>query len=163
MLIACDHVLLRSALGGILGNLKSGRGLFGEEATQKFARTALDTVETQLKEVSDEIKAGEGATAVKSSDKAKRMEMEKPSYSPEEKWNIILTGGSEPLELTVRPTMSTEKLLTVWANENGVEARDYQLVVRGGTSWKTGPVDLKSTVGESGIMDGLNVLVERAE
>ncbi|EKX47540.1 hypothetical protein GUITHDRAFT_152020, partial [Guillardia theta CCMP2712] len=68
-----DTKQVASALGGILGNLKSGRGLFGEEATQKFARTALDTVETQLKEVSDEIKAGEGATAVKSGDKAKRM------------------------------------------------------------------------------------------
>jgi hypothetical protein len=54
-----------SAIGGLLGNLKSGRGLFGEEATQKVARQALEIVEEQVLEVAQEIRAEEGATKVK--------------------------------------------------------------------------------------------------
>ena len=54
-----------SAIGGVLGNLKSGRGLFGEELTQKVARQAMDIVEEQVLEVAQEIREEEGATQVK--------------------------------------------------------------------------------------------------
>jgi hypothetical protein len=57
--------MLHRALGGLLGNLKSGRGLFGEETTQKYARQALEIVEEQVLEVAREIREEEGATQVK--------------------------------------------------------------------------------------------------
>ena len=44
------------AIGGVLGNLKSGRGLFGEEMTQKYAKQALEVVEDQVLEVAREIR-----------------------------------------------------------------------------------------------------------
>ena len=58
-------LVLHRALGGLLGNLKSGRGLFGEETTQKYARQALEIVEEQVLEVAREIREEEGATQVK--------------------------------------------------------------------------------------------------
>ncbi len=44
--------ILHSAIGGVFRNLKEGKGLFGSEATQGFARTVLTTVEQQVQEVS---------------------------------------------------------------------------------------------------------------
>ena len=52
------------AIGGVLGNLKSGRGLFGEEVTQKYAKQALEIVEEQVLEVAAEIREEEGAKKV---------------------------------------------------------------------------------------------------
>ena len=105
------------AIGGLLGNLKSGRGIFGEEATQKYARMALETVEEQVLEVAKEIREEEGATKVKKSDKTtKTASPTKPAYSKEDKWDVIMTGsGGEPLEVSVRPTSQVRLLLKAWS------------------------------------------------
>ena len=47
-----------------MGNLKSGRGLFGEEVTQKYAKQALELVEEQVLDVAAEIREEEGAKKV---------------------------------------------------------------------------------------------------
>ena len=58
-MLTCDN----RAIGGLLGNLKSGRGVFGEEMTTKYAKQALNVVEEQVLEVAREIREEEGAKA----------------------------------------------------------------------------------------------------
>ncbi|KAJ1470945.1 hypothetical protein T484DRAFT_1845870 [Baffinella frigidus] len=109
------------ALGGLLSNLRSGRGVFGEEATKKVARQALDVLEDQVMEVVGEIRSDAPAKSIKRADSATKMAVEegppaKPVYSSEDKWDLRL--ASDPatsLEVTVRPTQKAKLLVKAWA------------------------------------------------
>mmetsp|Transcript_42775 Transcript_42775/g.83679 ORF Transcript_42775/g.83679 Transcript_42775/m.83679 type:complete len:175 (-) Transcript_42775:23-547(-) len=150
------------AVGGVFNNLKSGKGLFGAEMTQKFARKAIDTVEDQLAEVSEEMKADIPAKKIRAADKAVKSAAPppKPEYTAEDKWSVTVqeVGDGEPMEVTVRPTQKASLLLKAWCGDNGADPADCELVVRGNT-WKTGTVDLSQEIGETGIVDGFTVLV----
>lgn len=151
------------AIGGVLGNLKSGRGLFGEEMTQKYAKQALEVVEDQVLEVAREIREEEGATQVAKSDKTtKQAAVAKPTYTKDDKWDVIMTGASgEPLEVSVRPTSRVGLLLKAWASENGGDSVDYQLEIKSGTSWVAGVANPESLIGDSGVLDGLEVTISK--
>jgi len=147
----------------VLGNLKSGRGLFGEEMTQKYAKQALEVVEDQVLEVAREIREEEGATQVAKSDKTtKQAAVAKPTYTKDDKWDVIMTGASgEPLEVSVRPTSRVGLLLKAWASENGGDSVDYQLEIKSGTSWVAGVANPESLIGDSGVLDGLEVTISK--
>lgn len=42
------------AIGEVFNNLKSGKGLFGAELTQKVTRQAMDKIEEQIAEVEED-------------------------------------------------------------------------------------------------------------
>mmetsp|Transcript_49941 Transcript_49941/g.124609 ORF Transcript_49941/g.124609 Transcript_49941/m.124609 type:complete len:175 (-) Transcript_49941:143-667(-) len=150
------------AVGGVFQNLKSGKGLFGEELTKKYARKAIETAEEQLAEVSEEMRAEEPAKKIRKSDQAVKSAAPppKPEYTEEDRWSVTVaeTGGGSPLEVTVRPTQKASLLLKAWCGDNDVDPNDCEMVVRGNT-WKTGVVDLSDKIGETGIVDGLTVTV----
>jgi hypothetical protein len=164
---AFAHITMQyiRAIGGLLGNLKSGRGIFGEETTTKFAKQALNVVEEQVLEVAREIREEEGADKVtKSKQVSKPAAPSRPTYSKEEKWDVVLTGpGAEPLEVSVRPTSRVGLLLKAWAAENGGDSVDYQLEVKSGTSWVSGIANAESLIGDSGVIDGLEVVITKIE
>ena len=157
--LTCDN----RAIGGLLGNLKSGRGVFGEEMTTKYAKQALNVVEEQVLEVAREIREEEGAQQVKKSDKAvKAATIERPQYTKDDKWDVVLTGpGAEPLEVSVRPTSRVGLLLKAWATEYGGDSVDYQLEVKSGSSWTSGVANAESLIGDSGVVDGLQVVITK--
>lgn len=158
-MLTCDN----RAIGGLLGNLKSGRGVFGEEMTTKYAKQALNVVEEQVLEVAREIREEEGAQQVKKSDKAvKAATIERPQYTKDDKWDVVLTGpGAEPLEVSVRPTSRVGLLLKAWASEYGGDSVDYQLEVKSGSSWTSGVANAESLIGDSGVVDGLQVVITK--
>ncbi len=153
---------MHSALGGILGNLKSGRGLFGAEATTSFSKTVLNTVEqqiAQIAEVGQEIRSSESAQSIKNSDLASPIAV-KPVYSSADRWDVTITSSSSPpIEVTVRPTQKTSLLIQVWAKENGVNQDDYDLVIPPGTSWTSGIVDPDAPIPAPGAFSGCKVSI----
>jgi hypothetical protein len=157
-----------SALGGILGNLKSGKGLFGAEATTSFSKVVLTTVEQQISEVGQEIRSAESAESLKKSDSATIRSaapaLSKPKFSSSDRWDVTLVSSNgESMEITVRPTQQTKLIITAWAKENGANAQDWDLVVPAGVSWTSGIVDPDGLIGDSGILPGVGVrLVRRA-
>jgi hypothetical protein len=96
------------ALGGILANLKSGRGLFGEEATMKAVQQVSSGIEEAM---------NDGA------------------YTDQDKWDVTVTGSvGETLDVTVRPTQKARLLLKAWLADNEIsesEAGAYSLEVNG--------------------------------
>eukprot|EP00960_Hanusia_phi_P056601 763319-Hanusia_phi.AAC.2 len=82
-------------LGSVLGNLRSGRGLFGEEATMKAVSSISDVVEDM-------------------------MESEEVTYSEKDKWDLVIYGGDgTSLEVTVKPTQKCKLLIKAWCTEAG--------------------------------------------
>jgi hypothetical protein len=156
-----------SALGGILGNLKSGKGLFGAEATTSFSKVVLTTVEQQISEVGQEMRSADSAESLKKSDSAllrSAPAVSKPEFASSDRWDVTLVASNgESIEITVRPTQPAKLLIAAWAKENGANAQDWDLVVPVGVSWTSGIVDPEGLIGESGILPGLGVrLVRRA-
>jgi len=73
-----------------------------------------------------------------------------------------MTGASgEPLEVSVRPTSRVGLLLKAWASENGGDSVDYQLEIKSGTSWVAGVANPESLIGDSGVLDGLEVTISK--
>lgn len=84
------------ALGGVLANLRSGRGLFGEEATMKAVTKVTETIEEAIDD---------------------------GSYSADDKWVVTLTGPTgQDLEVTVKPTQKARVLLKAWLAEQDIPA-----------------------------------------
>lgn len=130
--------------------------------TQKYAKQAMEVVEDQVLEVAREIREEEGAAQVKKSDKTtKPATMTKPTYTKDDKWDVIMTGAGEPLEVSVRPTSRVGLLLKAWASENGGDSVDYQLEVKSGTSWVAGVANPESLIGDSGVLDGIEVTITK--
>eukprot|EP00283_Hemiselmis_rufescens_P000749 CAMPEP_0173470350 /NCGR_PEP_ID=MMETSP1357-20121228/77834_1 /TAXON_ID=77926 /ORGANISM="Hemiselmis rufescens, Strain PCC563" /LENGTH=387 /DNA_ID=CAMNT_0014438623 /DNA_START=13 /DNA_END=1176 /DNA_ORIENTATION=+ len=81
------------ALGGMIGNLRAGKGIFGEKNTMAFSRTV-----------------------------AKKAGLEIPAYTDTDKWTLTVAGpAGEPVEVTVRPTQKAGLLLKAWKAENDVD------------------------------------------
>jgi hypothetical protein len=157
-------LFVRSALGGILGNLKSGKGLFGTEATTSFSKVVLSTVEQQIAEVGQEMRSADSAQSLKKSDNAVSAKViSKPQYTSEERWDVnLISTGRDPIQITVRPTQPAKLLIKAWAKENGVNPDEWDLVVPSGVSWTAGIVDPEGPIGESGILPSGSVrLVQR--
>ncbi len=152
-----------------MGNLKSGKGLFGAEATTSFSKVVLTTVEQQISEVGQEMRSADSAESLKKSDKAvlrsaASTAVSKPEFTSSDRWDVTLVSSSgESIEITVRPTQPAKLLIAAWAKENGANAQDWDLVVPVGVSWTSGIVDPEGLIGDSGILPGLGVrLVRRA-
>ena len=85
-----------------------------------------------------------------------------PQYTKDDKWDVVLTGpGAEPLEVSVRPTSRVGLLLKAWASEYGGDSVDYQLEVKSGSSWTSGVANAESLIGDSGVVDGLQVVITK--
>lgn len=83
---------------GVIGNLRAGRGIFGEKATLAFSKTAVKTV-------------------------AQKAGIEVPEYTDQDRWSIIISGpGGDPMEVTVKPTQKASVLLKAWKAETESEA-----------------------------------------
>lgn len=156
-----------SALGGILGNLKSGKGLFGTEATTSFSKVVLTTVEQQITEVGQEMRSADSAQSLKKSDNAmtaKAVPVSKPQYTADDRWDVsLVSAGRETIEITVRPTQPAKLLIKAWAKENGVNPDEWDIVVPAGVSWTAGIVDPEGLIGESGILPAVTVRLVKRE
>ncbi len=135
-------------MGGILGNLKSGQGLFGSEATQRVARQVINVVEDQVLVTAAEIRSEAAAEGVKMSDQAKPMQAPSAADVPADgKLDVTVGHASigEAIAVTVKPTQKVGLLLKAWAGENQMEKGDFRLVIRGV------PVDPEALVGQCGL------------
>ncbi len=151
-----------------MGNLKSGKGLFGAEATTSFSKVVLTTVEQQISEVGLELRSADSAESLKKSDSAvlrsAATAVSKPQFTSSDRWDVVLVSpNGESIEITVRPTQPAKLLIAAWAKENGANAQDWDLVVPVGVSWTGGIVDPEGLIGESGILPGLGVRLVRRE
>eukprot|EP00287_Rhodomonas_sp_CCMP768_P003517 CAMPEP_0196732924 /NCGR_PEP_ID=MMETSP1091-20130531/12175_1 /TAXON_ID=302021 /ORGANISM="Rhodomonas sp., Strain CCMP768" /LENGTH=236 /DNA_ID=CAMNT_0042076259 /DNA_START=96 /DNA_END=806 /DNA_ORIENTATION=+ len=119
------------AFGSIIGNLRSGKGLFGEEKTMQFSSKVMETVGL----TDEEVAAGETASPAK--------------------WDLIVTApngsGMDDLEVTVRPTQKWGVLLKAFAG--AAEGKTLAVVVDGKV------VDAEAEIGSSGVMSGATVAV----
>ena len=150
----------------MLGNLKSGKGLFGTEATTSFSKVVLKTVDQQITEVSKEVRSADSAATLKKSDSAipSAVVISKPQYNTDDRWDVTLVSSQrEPIEVTVRPSQPAKLLIKVWSKENGVDPNEWDLVVPSGVSWTAGIVDPEGLIGESGILPGLSVRLVKRE
>lgn len=80
-------------MGGVIANLRAGKGIFGEKATMAFTKTVVKTA-------------------------AEKTGIELPKYTDQDKWTVVISGpGGDPLEVTVKPTQKASVLLKAWKAE----------------------------------------------
>ncbi|EKX38936.1 hypothetical protein GUITHDRAFT_143930 [Guillardia theta CCMP2712] len=116
--------------GSVLGNLRSGRGLFGEEVTMK----AVSTISGAVEEI---------------------MDSDEVEYSERDKWDLVIYGGDDTsLEVTVKPTQKCKLLVKAWCNEVGVDdIGSYQAERKGKV------LDLDSEIGAAGVKNGSKIRI----
>jgi len=87
-----------AALGGLLSNLRSGRGLFGEEATMNAVSKVAETIEEA---------------------------MDDGTYTSEDKWEVMVNGASGAvLQVTIRPTQKVRLLLKAYLADQEISEAD---------------------------------------
>jgi hypothetical protein len=118
---------------GVIGNLRAGKGIFGEKTTMSFSRAVMKT-------------AGLDPNAQQQSDA-----VEAPAkYTDTDKWSITVTGPiGQPMEVTIRPTQKAGLLLKAWMADNDVQ-KGYAL---------PGGVDAEMEIGRMGVKDGGSVKI----